>query len=85
MGVEFSPERLPAELVCALWDGYGPTPGCARPVVELDGEHTCRRFVEELHGHTAGSAGHGRGAGAPAALVLRRRRTLKATVVVPIT
>jgi hypothetical protein len=55
IGVEFSPERLPAEVHWALWDGFGPDAQLrAAERVELDGEHSAHRFVDELHGHTVG-------------------------------
>jgi len=55
IGVEFSPERLPAQVHWGLWDGFGPDAQLrAAERVELDGEHSAHRFVEELHGHTVG-------------------------------
>lgn len=55
LGVEFSPERLPAEVHWALWDGFGPDARLrAAERVELDGEHSVHRFIEEVHGHTIG-------------------------------
>jgi len=55
MRVEFSPERLPAEVRWALWDGFGPEARLhAAERVELDDEHSTHRFMEELHGHTVG-------------------------------
>jgi hypothetical protein len=53
--VEFSPERLPAELYWGLWDGYGADARLrAAERVALDEEHAAHRFMEELHGHTVG-------------------------------
>jgi hypothetical protein len=53
--VQFSPERLPAELHWGLWDGYGPDARLrAAERVALDDEHAAHRFMEELHGHTVG-------------------------------
>lgn len=53
--VEFSPERLPAEVHWGLWDGFGPDAQLrAAERVELDGEQSAHRFVDELHGHTVG-------------------------------
>jgi hypothetical protein len=53
--VEFSPERLPAELHWGVWDGYGPDARLrAAERVPLDADHAAHRFMEELHGHTVG-------------------------------
>ena len=53
--VQFSPQRLPAELHWGLWDGYGPDATLrAAERVALDDEHAAHRFMEELHGHTVG-------------------------------
>jgi hypothetical protein len=53
--VEFSPERLPAEVQWGLWDGFGPDASLrAAERVELDSEHSAHRFIDELHGHTVG-------------------------------
>jgi hypothetical protein len=55
MRVEFSPERLPAEVQWGLWDGFGADARLrAAERVELDEEHSVHRFIEELHGHTVG-------------------------------
>jgi hypothetical protein len=55
MRVEFSPERLPAEVQWGLWDGFGSDARLrAAEWVELDAEHSAHRFVEELQGHTIG-------------------------------
>jgi len=53
--VEFSPERLPAEVQWGLWDGFGPGARLrAAEWVALDDEHSAHRFIEELHGYTVG-------------------------------
>lgn len=53
--VEFSPDRLPAELHWGLWDGYGSDARLrAAERVGLDDDHAAHRFMEELHGHTVG-------------------------------
>jgi hypothetical protein len=55
MRIEFSPERLPAEVLWGLWDGFDPDARLrAAERVELDAEHSAHRFIEELHGHTIG-------------------------------
>ena len=55
MRVEFAPERLPAELHWAVWDGHGPG---ARVVaaerVALDAEHAAHRFLDAVEGATVG-------------------------------
>jgi hypothetical protein len=53
--VEFSQERLPAQIHWGLWDGFEPDARLrAAERVELDEEHSVHRFIEELHGHTVG-------------------------------
>jgi hypothetical protein len=55
MRVEFSPQRLPARLEWAVWDGFGPGAGIrAAEVVELDDEHAAHRFVDAAEGVTVG-------------------------------
>lgn len=55
MRVEFSPERLPAELQWAVWAGFGPDARMlATERVELDAEHAAHRFVETLEHRTVG-------------------------------
>jgi hypothetical protein len=57
MRVEFSPERLPAELRWAVWDGFGPDARMrAAERVELDEEHAAHRFVDAAVGVTVGFA-----------------------------
>jgi hypothetical protein len=55
MRVEFSPERLPAELQWAVWEGFGPDARLvAAERVELDAEHAVHRFVDALDNGTVG-------------------------------
>jgi hypothetical protein len=55
MRVEFSPARLPAELLWAVWDGFGPDARIrAAERVTLDGEHAAHRFVDAADGITVG-------------------------------
>jgi hypothetical protein len=55
MRVEFSPERLPARLEWAVWDGFGPDASVrAAEVVALDDEHAAHRFVDSAEGVTVG-------------------------------
>lgn len=55
--VEFSPERLPVELLWAVWEGYEPGARMrAAERVSLDGEYSAHRFVDELNGGTVGFA-----------------------------
>jgi hypothetical protein len=55
MRVQFSPERRPAELQWAVWDGYGPAAKLrAAEVVELDHECAAHRFVDEIQQGTVG-------------------------------
>jgi hypothetical protein len=55
MRVEFSPQRLPAEVLWGLWDGFGPDARLrAAEQVHLDSEHSAHRFIDKLHGHTVG-------------------------------
>ncbi|MGY1601450.1 hypothetical protein [Geodermatophilus sp. SYSU D00815] len=55
MRVEFSPERLPALLEWAVWDGFGAGARIrAAEVVTLDGEHAAHRFVDSAEGVTVG-------------------------------
>ena len=55
MRVEFSPERLPARLEWAVWDGFGPDARVrAAEVVTLDDEHAAHRFVDAAEGVTVG-------------------------------
>jgi hypothetical protein len=55
MRVEVSPDRLPAEVRWAVWDGFGPE-GRVRAAerVELDAEHAVHRFVDAAEGVTVG-------------------------------
>lgn len=55
MRVEFSPERLPAELQWAVWEGFGPDARLrAAERVELDAEHAAHRFVDTMESGTVG-------------------------------
>ena len=55
MRVEFSPERLPAELRWAVWDGFGPDARMrAAERIDLDEEHAAHRFVDAAAGVTVG-------------------------------
>jgi hypothetical protein len=55
MRVEFSPQRLPARLEWAVWDGFGPDATVrAAEVVSLDDEHAAHRFVDSAEGVTVG-------------------------------
>ena len=55
MRVEFSPQRLPARLEWAVWDGFGPDARIrAAELVELDAEHAAHRFVDAAEGVTVG-------------------------------
>jgi hypothetical protein len=55
MRVEFSPDRLPAEVRWAVWDGFGPHARVrAAERVELDEEHSVHRFVDAAEGVTVG-------------------------------
>jgi hypothetical protein len=55
MRVEFSPDRLPAEVRWAVWDGFGPGARIrAAERVELDDEHAAHRFVDAASGVTIG-------------------------------
>jgi hypothetical protein len=55
MRVQFSPERLPAQLQWGVWDGYGAGASLrAAEPVDLDHECAAHRFVEELHDGTVG-------------------------------
>jgi hypothetical protein len=55
MRVEFSPERLPAELLWAVWEGYGSDARLrAAERVDLDGECAAHRFIDEVDGVTVG-------------------------------
>ena len=55
MRVQFSPERRPAELQWAVWDGYGPAARLrGAEVVELDHECAAHRFVDEIAQGTVG-------------------------------
>jgi hypothetical protein len=55
MRVEFSPERLPAEVRWAVWDGFGREARvCAAERIELDEEHAVHRFVDSASGVTVG-------------------------------
>jgi hypothetical protein len=57
MRVEFSPQRLPARLEWAVWDGFGPDATVrAAEVVSLDDEHAAHRFVDSAEGVTVGFA-----------------------------
>ena len=53
MRVEFAPERLPAELRWAVWDGFGARMRAAERV-ELDEEYAAHRFVDAAVGVTVG-------------------------------
>ncbi|MGY1615993.1 hypothetical protein ACI797_04555 [Geodermatophilus sp. SYSU D00691] len=55
MRVEFSPERLPARLEWAVWDGFGPDARIrAAEEVVLDDEHAAHRFVDSAEGVAVG-------------------------------
>ncbi len=55
MRVEFSPERPPAEVHWAVWEGHGPDARLrAAERVPLDDEHAVHRFVDEVDGATVG-------------------------------
>lgn len=55
MRVEFSPDRLPARVEWAVWDGFGPDATVrAAEVVTLDDEHAAHRFVDSAEGVTVG-------------------------------
>lgn len=55
MRVTFSPERLPASLRWAVWDGFGAGARIrAEEHVELDEEHAAHRFVDALDHGTVG-------------------------------
>lgn len=55
MRVEFSPERLPAQLRWAVWDGFGDGARIrAAELVELDTEYAAQRFVDALDHGTVG-------------------------------
>ena len=55
MRVEFSPERLPAQVEWAIWDGFADgAQKVAAERVELDAEHAAHRFVETLERGTIG-------------------------------
>jgi hypothetical protein len=55
MRVEFSPDRLPAELRWAVWDGFGPGARVrAAERVELDDLHAAHRFIDAAAGVTVG-------------------------------
>lgn len=55
MRVEFSPERLPAAVHWAVWEGWGPDARMlAAEQVELDAECAAHRFVDALDGDTVG-------------------------------
>jgi hypothetical protein len=55
--IAFAPERLPAEVQWALWDGFTDDAGLrAEERVELAGDHSVHRYVEELRDHTVGFA-----------------------------
>jgi hypothetical protein len=53
--IKFAPERLPAEVCWALWDGFGDDAELrAAERVDLDSQQSVHRFVEQLHGYTVG-------------------------------
>jgi hypothetical protein len=56
MRVEFSPERLPATVHWAVWDGFAPGARVrAAERVELDREHAAHRFLDAVEeGFTVG-------------------------------
>ena len=55
MRVEFSPQRLPAELEWAVWDGFGAgAQKVAAERVALDAEHAAHRFLESIEQGTIG-------------------------------
>jgi hypothetical protein len=55
MRVEFSPQRLPAELYWGVWDGFGPAARLrAAERVALDAEHAAHRFIDALENGTVG-------------------------------
>jgi hypothetical protein len=55
VGIVFAPERLPAEVHWALWDGFDEDARLrAAERVELTEDHSAHRFIEALEGHTVG-------------------------------
>ena len=55
MRVAFTPGRLPAEVLWAVWDGYEPGARLrAAERVDLDDEHSAHRFTDEIEGVTVG-------------------------------
>jgi hypothetical protein len=55
MRVEFSPERLPAELYWGVWAGFGPGARLrAAERVALDDEHSAHRFIDAVENSTVG-------------------------------